>query len=286
MTNPQDHHFPSSHGDICYFEWGQPANGPSILLLHATGFHARCWDKVVEAFPEGTHVVAVDQLGHGRSARPEISDWAMIAGATAELVESLGTPFDIAAGHSMGGHCLVQIAAQLPKCFKKLVLVDPVILSRELYRHSPDYSDIYKIVAKRRNIWTGPDEMFERFRDRHPYRLWDPAVLRDYCDYGLLPDGAGGFELACPPQTEGTVYATNMSVDPYPQIALIEQPVTVLRARQLEQQGAFDFASSPAPPELASHFSKGKDVYLPDLTHFMPMQDPERIAELILDVHG
>ena len=95
MTQPQDHHFPSSHGDICYFEWGRPGEGLSVLLLHATGFHARCWDKLVDAFPQGTHVVAVDQLGHGRSARPEITDWAMIAGATAELLESLGISFDI-----------------------------------------------------------------------------------------------------------------------------------------------------------------------------------------------
>lgn len=282
-TDPAEHHFPSSHGDICYFEWGRPGDGLSILLLHATGFHARCWDKVVAAFPDGTHVVAVDQLGHGRSARPEIADWAMIAGATAELVKFLGFPFDIAVGHSMGGHCLVQIAPQLPDSIKKLVLIDPVIMEPDVYRDAPNYNDSYEMVARRRNVWTGPDEMFERFRDRHPYRLWDPAVLRDYCEYGLLPNGEDGFELACPPKTEGSVYATSASVDPYPQIAATEQPVTILRAPQLAQKDAFDFASSPALPELASCFTRGTDVYLSDLTHFMPMQDPKRIAALILD---
>jgi lipase len=282
MTNPQEHHFPSSHGDICYFEWGRAGDGLSVLLLHATGFHARCWDKVVDAFPDGTHVVAVDQLGHGRSARPEIRDWTMIAGATAELVKSLGVTFDLAVGHSMGGHCLVQIAAQLPDQIKKLVLVDPVIVSREIYLNPPDYSASDQMVSRRRNSWTGPDEMFERFRDRHPYKLWNPAVLRDYCEYGLLPDGEGGFELACPPQTEGSVYATSASVDPYPIIEAIEQPVTILRAPQLAQDGAFDFASSPTPSGLVDCFANGKDVYLPDLTHFMPMQDPRRIAELII----
>ena len=282
MTSPAEHHFPSSHGDICYFEWGRAGDGLSVLLLHATGFHARCWDKVVEAFPEGTHVVAVDQLGHGRSARPEIRDWAMIAGTTAELVQSLGFPFDIGVGHSMGGHCLVQIAARLPNSIKKLVLIDPVIMNRKVYRNAPKYSDSYEMVSRRRNVWTGPDEMFERFRDRHPYKLWDPAVLRDYCEYGLLPDGKGGFELACPPQTEGSVYATSASVDPYPLIEAIEQPVIVLRAPQLEQKDAFDFASSPTPPGLVNCFANGKDVFLTDLTHFMPMQDPGRIAKLII----
>lgn len=283
MTSPAEHHFPSSHGDICYFEWGRAGDGPSILLLHATGFHARCWDKVVDAFPTGTHVVAVDQLGHGRSARPEITDWAMIAGATAELMQSLGIPFDIGVGHSMGGHCLVQVAAASPKAIKKLVLVDPVIMPREAYQRPSDFSATSEMVGKRRNSWDGPDAMFDRFRDRHPYRLWDPAVLRDYCQYGLLSDGEGGFELACPPKTEASVYATSLSVDPWPLIETVGQPVTVLRAPQLAPGKSFDFASSPTPPTLADSFADGTDVFLPDLTHFMPMQDAARIAKLIID---
>jgi len=279
---PEQHHFTSSHGEICYFEWGKAGEGPSILLLHATGFHARCWDQVVNAFPDGCHVIAVDQLGHGRSAKPVITDWSMISGATAELLESLGTNFTKAAGHSMGGCSLVQVVDRLPGFAGQLVLIDPVIMEPEAYQNPADFSATYEMVAKRRNNWTGPDAMFERFRDRHPYNLWDPQVLRDYCEYGLLPDGKGGFELACPPQIEASIYATSTSVDPWPMIEKITQPVTVLRAAQIKQDGAFDFASSPTPPGLAENFARGTDIYLPDLTHFMPMQDPGRIAGLII----
>lgn len=282
MTHPQDHHFQSSHGDICYFEWGRAGAEPSILLLHATGFHARCWDKVVDALPDGSHVIAVDQLGHGRSAGPVITDWTMVAGATEELLESLGIRFAVAVGHSMGGHCLVQVASQRPALFDRLVLIDPVIMERQVYQGQLDNSATNDMVGKRRNSWAGPDAMFERFRDRHPYRLWDPAVLRDYCDHGLLPDGEGGYELACPPQVEASIYATSTTVDPWPMIERITCPVTILRAPQLKQDGAFDFASSPTPPALADSFAHGTDVYLADLTHFMPMQDPQRIAKLII----
>ncbi|WP_321324702.1 alpha/beta hydrolase [uncultured Parasphingorhabdus sp.] len=280
---PEQHLFASSHGDICYFEWGQRGEGASVLLLHATGFHARCWDQVIESFPDGTHVIAVDQLGHGRSAAPIITDWNDVAGATAELVQSLGIRFAVGAGHSMGGHCLVQVAASHPDLLERLVLIDPVIMDRAVYQNPPDYSATNEMVARRRNSWTGPEEMFERFKDRHPYKLWDPAVLRDYCAHGLLPDGQGGYRLACPPQTEASVYATSGTVDPWPLIDGITQPVTVLRAPQLARDGAFDFASSPTPPGLADAFAKGRDVYLPDLTHFMPMQEPKRIAELIIN---
>ncbi|MEO9633762.1 MAG: alpha/beta hydrolase [Parasphingorhabdus sp.] len=284
MNFPIQQVFQSSQGEICYFEWGRANEGPSILLLHATGFHARCWDKVVAAFPEDTHVIAVDQLGHGRSAKPVITDWTMVAAATAELVESLGVKFAASAGHSMGGHCLVQVVDRLPDLFERLVLVDPVIMGREVYQNPPDYSATNEMVAKRRNSWTGPDAMVDRFQDRHPYKLWDPDVLRDYCEYGLLPDGEGGYILACPPQTEASVYATSASVDPWPMIDRIKQSVTILRAPQIERSGAFDFAGSPTPAGLADSFSDGTDVYLPDLTHFMAMQDPKHIGQLIVGV--
>lgn len=289
MGQPLEHYFQSSHGEICYFEWGSAGGGPLILLLHATGFHARCWDKLVEAFPDDIHVIAVDQLGHGRSAKPEkLTDWSMVAGATSELLESLGHRFAIGAGHSMGGHCLVQIAALLPEMFDALTLIDPVIMDRAVYYKPPSFSATADAVAKRRNRWTGPQEMFDRFKTRHPYRLWDPAVLHDCCTHGLLRggesenDGEAAFHLACPPASEAAVYATSVLVDPWPMIETIAVPVTVLRAKQIDQSGGFDFAGSPTLPELADSFARGRDVHLPDLTHFMPMQEPERIADMIM----
>ena len=163
------------------------------------------------------------------------------------------------------------------------MLIDPVIMEPEVYLDPPYYRASEEMTKKRRNEWTGPDAMFERFHDRHPYRLWDQDVLRDYCEHGLLPDGEDGYVLACPPASEASVYGTSASVDPYPLIKKIKQPVKILRAPQLKQEGAFDFASSPTPPELAEKFSNGEDIFIDDLTHFMPMQDPERIAGLIVE---
>src|SRR3546814_7428494 len=44
-------------------------------------------------------------------------------------------------------------------------------------------------VARRRNPWTGAEEMRDRFADRAPYSGWVPEVLGDYCTHGLLPVG-------------------------------------------------------------------------------------------------
>ena len=55
---------------LAYFEWGTEhrGSGPTILLVHATGFHARVWDRIVKRLP-GYHIVALDQRGHVRPCR-------------------------------------------------------------------------------------------------------------------------------------------------------------------------------------------------------------------------
>lgn len=285
---PTRHEFAASGARITYFEWGKPGGQP-VLLVHATGFHARCWDQVVAALPPGYHVFAVDMRGHGRSERKPPYVWNSFAGDVAELVDHLELKNAIGVGHSMGGHCLVQVCARHPGAFSRLLLVDPVIFEPDAYT-----GDRYRgfdgpedhPVSKRRDQWAGWEEMYERFRDRGSFALWDDRVLRDYCRYGVLPKPDGnGFELACPPLVEASIYLGNTSTDVYDDIPQIKVPVVVLRAkgRDPDSHDAMDFSRSPTWPRIAEQFQRGRDVYLPQLTHFIPMQAPGLVARFIID---
>lgn len=282
---PRESTFAASGARICYFEWGTRGD-PTVLLIHATGFHARCWDQVVAALPRGFHVIAVDKRGHGRSEKTgPIDDWAAPAGDIAELVAHLNVKDAIGAGHSMGGHSLVQIAAANPAAFKRLVLVDPVIMAPELYAQRTAFpKDTQHPVARRRNKWISWQEMFDAFKNRQPYALWQPKVLEDYCRHGLLPRADGeGFELACPPDIEASIYMASLGTNIYDEVRKIDAPVAVLRAKErpVGPRDAVDFSASPTWPELAAKFRHGRDVYLPHLTHFIPMQEPELVARFI-----
>lgn len=281
-----EHRFAAPAGEICWFEWGQAGAGPTLLLLHATGFHARCWDQVVGALPDGVHVIAPDLRGHGRSFRPvSIHDWSRIADDVIALVAGLCAKSVFAIGHSMGGFLAALTASQLPGRFSGLLLVDPVILPPEHYCHAdgatvPDPSA--HPVSRRRNVWDSAEQMIARFADREPYCDWKPEVLEDYCRYGLVPAEAGGFELACPPHLEASAYLGNADNDIYPRIGAIECRVTILRARNGERRSPMDFSVSPTWPELANRFRNGRDMQWPDLSHFIPMEAPERLAALIV----
>ena len=70
------HHSSLSGDQFCWYEWGEPdANRPSMLLVHATGFHGLCWRQVVECLPAEQHVIAPDMRGHGHTTNRGLINW-------------------------------------------------------------------------------------------------------------------------------------------------------------------------------------------------------------------
>ena len=134
-------------------------------------------------------------------------------------------------------------------------------------------------MARRRNEWSSVDEMFHRFRSRHPFSLWREDVLQDYCEYGIVPT-LNGFELGCPPVVEASIYMGSAGHPIDEAIRAVKHPVSVMRAFRGEgDRTEMDFSQSPTWPELAGAFEHGHDIHLPDLTHFIPMRRPDLVAK-------
>lgn len=277
--------------NLCYFESGQEyRKEETILLVHATGFHARCWDKVAELLP-GKHVIAIDMRGHGRSDNTPPISWSTYGDDLTEFIKALELNDIVGVGHSMGGHAMVQAAYNVQQRFSRLLLVDPVIMAPEVYTGliADDHTWLNKEgthpVAKRRNFFKDADAMFANFQGRGTYGLWREDILRDYCEYGIVPNPQGeGYVLACPPEIEASIYMGSTSENIHEKIHGILLPVTLLRAKAREVGSeTMDFGSSPTWEHLAGEFKAGKDVFLPELTHFIPMQDPGLVAQYILE---
>lgn len=266
--------------ELAVFEWGaERADQPAVLFLHATGFHARIWDQVIAHLPD-FHCFALDLRGHGRSSKPTGPyEWRFVAEDAITVGAALGLSGAIGVGHSIGGHAVTLAAALQPALFSRLLLIDPVILPREAYIGVVEFEHF---TARRRNEWSSPDEMVTRFKDRPPFNTFQPQVLRDYAEYGLLPNPNGdGYVLACPPALEAASYNYGSAADIYAEIATIPIPVTILRARTQTDASVFDFSASPTAPDLAAQFPNAVDVQLPQYSHFIPMEAPEVVAEYI-----
>ena len=289
MTEPTERRIRANGIELTCFEWGAGwrGRGPTLLLVHATGFHARCWDPVVQRLGD-RHVIAVDQRGHGRSEKTPITHWKVFGEDLVDLVRELDLREVLGVGHSMGGHALVDAAAALPERIRRLVLLDPVIASPEQYGGGgwtiSSLGEQLHPTARRKRHFASPEAMIERFRDRVPYRVFDPEALRAYCSHGLLPAEDGdGFELACPPEIEAGIYMTsrtNKAV--HESIRALEIPVLIVRAKlPPKDRDVMDFSSSPTWTGLVGEFRTAREIHLADHTHFLPMEIPERIAELI-----
>jgi len=283
VTETPELRFAESDGiEIAAWDW--PGDGPPLFFAHATSFHGRMWDAVIRQFP-GWRRLALEFSGHGRSGKPAPPcHWRRFANDVTAVARHFGLSGALGIGHSMGGYSLAASEAVRTGAFARVLLVDPVILPPEYYSApKPDVD----YVLRRRAQWSGPDAMFARFRNRLPFERWNPEVFRDYCDYALLPDG-GGFKLACPPEWEASIYENSNAPETniHGKLAEVKIPVTVLRAETQPEEGQFDLTSSRTWPLLAAAFPNGRDVPLPGLNHYIPMEAPEVVAEAIRGILG
>ena len=278
---PVTRFYPTGGIDLAVHEWASDGGGVPLVFAHATGFHGRVFDAIIEAFPAHP-AYAIDLRGHGQSRAAPIDDWRLVARDVAEFMEQAGLSGAVGIGHSMGAHTLLQVAADHPDAFSRLVLFDPVILAPEFYAPGePLYSaDNPHPAIRRKRDFASPEAMIERFQTRDPYNLFAPRVFADYCRYGLVPAASGeGLELACAPEVEASVYASSRSNGAVLEAAKrVDIPVLVVRAQMTNLN---DFKSSPTWPDLAAHLPQGTDLYRPDMTHFHPFQDPADAARII-----
>jgi pimeloyl-ACP methyl ester carboxylesterase len=263
-------------GGLSFAVWDWPGQHPTLLFAHATGFHGRCWDHVICRFPS-QRCLAMEARGHGRSSKPAPPyRWGAFGPDMRVVLGRLGVRGAIGIGHSMGGHTVTAVSALRPATFSALLLVDPTIREPEAYGTTPlDAS----FVRRRRARFSSAKEMFEHYRHRSPFKSWKPEVLRDYCDFGLLPSDSA-FVLACPPEVEASIYecAKEAEANLHAVIPSVTRPVTVLRAGY---SGPRTLSTSPTDPRLASRFPHGREVLLRDHSHFIPMETPELVAEEI-----
>ncbi|WP_329102564.1 alpha/beta hydrolase [Micromonospora sp. NBC_01699] len=98
---------------------------PAVLFLHGPAGHAGQWDASAAALDGSHRVLALDQRGHGRSARRpiQLTRSAYVADVAA-VVGALRAAPVVLVGHSLGGHTAMLTAARYPRLVRALLVVD------------------------------------------------------------------------------------------------------------------------------------------------------------------
>ncbi|MFI6149661.1 alpha/beta fold hydrolase [Streptomyces sp. NPDC051109] len=112
-------------GDIHVRQDG-PRGAPVLLLIHGSASSTRSWDPMVPLLTASHRVVRIDLLGHGRSARPAESSYAIPdqARRAGTALDRLGVEHTVVVGHSSGGAVATALAEQRPDLVTALALIN------------------------------------------------------------------------------------------------------------------------------------------------------------------
>lgn len=107
----------------------RPGNGTTVVLLHGIGSNAESWRPLMVSLPPGLCAMAWWAPGYGASRpvaaeRPTPDDYAA---RLAEVLDTLGLPRVVLAGHSLGCLFAARFAATRPDRVAALALLSPAL---------------------------------------------------------------------------------------------------------------------------------------------------------------
>ena len=246
-----------------------PANGRTVVLLHGGNYWAAAWEETIDALGDaGFRVVAMDQIGYGRSSKPVIPySLDMHAANIARVLDDLGIDRAAVAGHSFGGMKASRFALLYPERTTHVALVNAIGLADN--RAGRGWSEPTPAPGRSYQAALGTI--------RGHVNRWDDAYLeyvRVHYGWGLSGDWP---RLAMVRALNGNVMRTATVVHDWPQI---EAPALVVG-------GELD---GPRFPELARNaaesFPNGHLVLFPDVGHNPHWEAPGLLNPALAEFFG
>ncbi|MCB0995359.1 MAG: alpha/beta hydrolase [Acidimicrobiales bacterium] len=275
MAQPKRHVIASTDGvELAVHDHG--GAGPTLVFCHATGLHGRVWDPVADALGGDVRRLAVDLRGHGGTHTPPDTslEWSGMARDLLAVVDALadGGPV-LAVGHSMGGATIVLAELARPGTIDAAWLFEPIIVPRSNSPFVGSGNPLAAAARRRREVFDNRDAAFERYGSRPPFVSCDPRSLRAYVDHGFVDQADGSVILACRGETEARVFEGS-EAQVFERLGEVAAPLVVASSGD---------GAPPAlvAPHVAGAVQRGRHEHFADLTHFGPLEAPERIAASI-----
>jgi pimeloyl-ACP methyl ester carboxylesterase len=276
---------------IATYEWG-PEEGPPLFLAHGGFDFARTFDVFAPLLAAaGWRVVAWDQRGHGDSDHTALYSWdADLRDAVAVMTSVTGRAVPVI-GHSKGGGLMMQLADCQPHRVSQLVNLDGLPSRGPV----PDVAnhDRTKMLAAELGSWldhrrrastvqrkSGTIDELARRRGRMNPRLpieW----LRYLVTLGAREDEDGWRWKIDPSLRFGGFgpWRPEWSLQRMPGLGM---PFLAVLGLVVEDMGW-----GTRPDDVTPYLPFGaRFEVLPDTGHFVHIEQPERIADLVLDFIG
>ncbi len=151
------------------------ANGQTVVIFHGLNFYGEAYTPTIEALRNaGFRVLALDQIGFGKSSKPLVPyTFSFLAANSKAVLDAVGVERVAVVGHSMGGMLAVRFALHYPEMVSHLVLVNQIGLTdARLDRDWSDPGDGYEGPQDRQAAYRAALATHMRY-----YPEWHPPQL-------------------------------------------------------------------------------------------------------------
>jgi len=263
----------------------RPSSGsarPVLLVAHATGFHARCYQAIAAGLADRFRVVGFDCRGHGRSGTPPLDAdedgrvptmaWERFADDALAVVDALHLRGATAFGHSCGGSILLLAEQRRPDTFARIFTYEPVAAPPEFWARFADLGhDPSPAALRRRAVFPSRAAAFAHYTTKPPLSSLRTDVLANYVEDGFADQPDGTVRLRCDPATEAATFTMAPHAAVWDHLDQVACPTTFACG------GGGDFGIRAATA-LAARVPQSRLDEHATLGHLGPLQDPDEVA--------
>lgn len=265
---------------IALHEFG--GNGSPILLSHATGFHAHCWEPMASELSKRHHVIGFDHRGYGDAERvdPSTLEWShygydAVSAARALSAQHDGQPV-VGIGHSMGGASLLMAALAEPSLFSHLFVFEPIVFPPpDPQADERPTNPLAGGARKRKSTFASIDAALENFASKPPMASFHPMARDAYVHHGFIRHPDGTVELKCLPEHEARTYETGGTHSTWSGLHRVAVPTWVISGAPAP------FQPSGIAAQIADQIPGSTYVQYDNMGHFGPLEHPHELATFV-----
>ena len=262
-----------------YRDWG--GSGQPVLLLHGLASTCHIWDMVAPMLAQDHAVIALDQRGHGKSAKPGHGfDFASVTQDVLGVINHLGRSAPVVVGHSWGGSVALELAVRAPESLKGMAWVDGGMI---------DASARYSSIEDAKLEMSPPDftgvkseSFMERVRGRHEGVGMAPGSHNVVmANFEVLEDDTIKARLTRANHLR--IIEALWDHHPTELYKQVQCPVLIMPARQKTNAATLDQGQRRlmSVDEAERQLPNSKTVWLEDSIHDVPIQRPRLVADLL-----
>jgi uncharacterized protein len=193
---------------LSFAQTSAQTGAPRLLFLHANGYPPLAYRALLAPLAARFRIRAPALWDEPMARTPhKVQRWTDLAGAALEELDEADPC--VLVGHSMGALIAAHLASAYPRRIRRVVLLDPPVLSRALLAALALMPPAYRArgvmaqkARERARSWPDRYAAFAHFRDRPAFARIADDVLWDYVHAGTLEAGHGATALLFPPELE------------------------------------------------------------------------------------